>query len=244
MRDAEHTATRLVIAAERLLAAGGDEEVSLRAITRAARANPAAVHYHFGGRDELMTAVLERVLGPLTDRRRQLLEQASARHGDPPPVPALLDVAVRPELELLAKLRKRKVEVARFAGRAYRRPGAAVAGPHERQDRHVAAALLPALQHALPGVGPAELSVRLQLVRALVAAAFAAAPARGEPGPLGSDDVDEQVRRLVAFCAGGVAASQPIPALRAGSGRKRRKKQPRDNGRAGQDTAKTVVGML
>jgi len=35
---------------------------------------------------------------------------------------------------------------------------------------------------------------------------LATAPEPDEPGPLGPDDVDKRVRRLVAFCAAGMAA--------------------------------------
>jgi len=70
------TPARLVSAAERLFAEGGEEATSLRAITRAARSNAAAVHYHFGGRDELLRAVLDRQLGPLNGQRTHLIERA------------------------------------------------------------------------------------------------------------------------------------------------------------------------
>lgn len=58
------TRVRLLIAAERLLLASGYEQVSVRAICTEAGANPAAVHYHFGSKDALVTALLEDRLGP------------------------------------------------------------------------------------------------------------------------------------------------------------------------------------
>ena len=74
MTTSDDTPSRLVVAAERLFAEQGEEATSLRAITRAAMSNAAAVHYHFGGRDGLLRAVLDRHLGPLAARRRHLLE--------------------------------------------------------------------------------------------------------------------------------------------------------------------------
>src|SRR4030088_570509 len=78
MSAPDHTAARLVAAAERLFAQGGEEATSLRAITREARSNAAAVHYHFGGRDELLRALVDQHLGPLSGLRERLLEQAAA----------------------------------------------------------------------------------------------------------------------------------------------------------------------
>jgi AcrR family transcriptional regulator len=206
MSDPDHTAARLVAAAERLFAEGGEEATSLRAITREARSNAAAVHYHFGGRDELLRAVLDQYLGPLAERRSRLLDLTKVHHGEPVPVEALIEAAVRPDLELLAALRDGRVQVARFLGRAYTLPGAAVAELVERQFGALARQALPMLRQSLPAVNEANLRQRLRLVMAGVVFLFATAPDPGAAGPLGSDDVDEQVRRLVAFCAAGMSA--------------------------------------
>ena len=69
MSDLDDTPARLVAAAERLFAEGGEEATSLRAVTREAISNAAAVHYHFGGRDGLLRAVLDRHLAGRQERR-------------------------------------------------------------------------------------------------------------------------------------------------------------------------------
>ncbi|MEO9326583.1 TetR/AcrR family transcriptional regulator [Gordonia aurantiaca] len=60
-------ATREVLldAAERLFLSEGYDRVSVRSICAAADVNPAAVHYHFGTKDDLTIALLEARLGPL-----------------------------------------------------------------------------------------------------------------------------------------------------------------------------------
>ena len=58
-------------------------------------------------------------------------QAAVAAHGEPVPVPALVEAALRPDLELLAKLRKHRVEVARFLGRAYASSGEPVVAAGE-----------------------------------------------------------------------------------------------------------------
>ncbi|WP_460305016.1 TetR/AcrR family transcriptional regulator [Actinocorallia aurea] len=60
---------RLLDAAAKLFAEQGYDAVSVRAVNKAAGMNPAAVHYHFGSKEALATAVLERGLGDLWDAR-------------------------------------------------------------------------------------------------------------------------------------------------------------------------------
>ncbi len=213
MRDVDDTPARLVAAAERLFAEAGEEATSLRAVTRAARSNAAAVHYHFGGRDELTRAVLERQLGPLNVRRLQLLDRAVERHGDPAPVPALLEAVARPDLELLAKLRRNRVLVARFLGRAHTSSGKPVVEFLDGQFERWAVRLIPLLRNSLPDVDAADVKLRLRLCRDVLAQIFATAPDPDQPGPLGTDDVDEQVRRIVAFCAAGLATPSTRTAI-------------------------------
>jgi AcrR family transcriptional regulator len=74
----DSTATRLLDAAERIFAEQGIEAASVRAITAAAGANIAAVHYHFGSKQDLLQALLERRVTAMHDSRRPLLHAALA----------------------------------------------------------------------------------------------------------------------------------------------------------------------
>jgi AcrR family transcriptional regulator len=94
----EPTATRLLDAAERIFAEQGVEAASVRAITQAAGANIAAVKYHFGSKQELVEALLERRVTEMHDARRPLLDHALAA-----PTVTARDIAavwVRPLAEL------------------------------------------------------------------------------------------------------------------------------------------------
>ena len=202
--SASQTPERLVAAAERLFAHGGEEATSLRAIAREARSNAAAVHYHFGGRDQLLRAVLDRQLGPVQERRLALLDEAESQaRGRPVPVPVLVEAIVRPDLELLATLRRKRLPVAHFLGRTHASEGAAVAAYHREQFDRLAARLLPLLAQSLPDLGAAELAARLRWVFATVVAQFGAA---GDTA-----DTPTQLARLVAFAAAGLAAAPADP---------------------------------
>lgn len=63
-------------AAERLFLESSIDEVSLRAIVRAAgQKNQSALQYHFGGRSGLIAAILERRMLQLEQRRAELLSR-------------------------------------------------------------------------------------------------------------------------------------------------------------------------
>ena len=73
----ENGAKRTMLdAAERLVAAKGFDSVSIRDVTGAAKANVAAVNYHFGSREGLLDLVITHVLEPLCAERIARLEAA------------------------------------------------------------------------------------------------------------------------------------------------------------------------
>ena len=68
---------RLLEAAERLFADRGIDGVSLAELTRAAGlGNTGAVHHYFGGREELLEAIVEQHRADLDARRDELLDEA------------------------------------------------------------------------------------------------------------------------------------------------------------------------
>ena len=95
------TKQRLLDAAERLFAQAGFHAASLRAITGEAGANLAAVSYHFGSKEGLMEAVIDRRLTPLNAQRTAALDAALAAaeaDGRPPTVRQILRAFIEPTL--------------------------------------------------------------------------------------------------------------------------------------------------
>ena len=93
------TRDRLVEAANRAFAEYGILGASLVEVTRqAGQRNRGAVHYHFGGRDELLAAVLEQHVDFLAKREGELLAVAKTHPDDD--VASVLEAIVRPAVEL------------------------------------------------------------------------------------------------------------------------------------------------
>src|SRR5258708_25733138 len=89
----ENSGSRIIDAAERLFIRDGIDATSLRAVTREAGVNVAAIHYYFGSRDELLRAVLDRIVTPVNERRLVLLDQGlAANRGRPLAVQELLPI--------------------------------------------------------------------------------------------------------------------------------------------------------
>jgi AcrR family transcriptional regulator len=90
----------LITAAERLFAANGVDGVSLREIMRAAgQRNTTSLQYHFGDRDGLLRALIDKHSRTVSIRREALLERLDVQ-----PDPRLRDVAAAFVAPLVAKL--------------------------------------------------------------------------------------------------------------------------------------------
>lgn len=81
-RGSADAPTELIAAAERLFSARGIDGVSLREITREAnQRNTTALQYHFGDRDGLLRALVEKHMDTVAVRRAALLDNLEGRSG-------------------------------------------------------------------------------------------------------------------------------------------------------------------
>ncbi|MFN0090765.1 MAG: TetR family transcriptional regulator [Acidimicrobiales bacterium] len=154
------TVDLLLDAAEVEFASAGIETGSLRRIMREAGADPGAVHYHFGGREALAAAVLERILIPLNLRRLELLDAAVA--AGRPATSQLIDALVRPDVEAAHLLHARSPGRARLIGAIYIRPADFVAATVAGHFAPVADAFRPHLETALPHLAFGDIAWRVR----------------------------------------------------------------------------------
>src|SRR5690349_4125132 len=91
------TKQRILDAAEKLIAEQGYAATSLRQIIAEAGVNLAAVHYHFGSKDELLASLIQRKVGPVNETRLQRLSAYEAEaKGKAVPVRKILDAFLTP----------------------------------------------------------------------------------------------------------------------------------------------------
>lgn len=101
-RDATATRNLLIDAAEQVFAEQGIGQANLRDIHRiAGQSNKSALHYHFGSRDRLLDAVMERHRGRVDPLRSAMVGPLRAAPA-PPSVAAILDALVAPLAAQLA----------------------------------------------------------------------------------------------------------------------------------------------
>jgi AcrR family transcriptional regulator len=102
-RTKRTTKDKLMDAAEKLFARRGFHGASLRDITTAAGVDLALVNYHFGSKNELLAAVIERRGGILNEERLQRLAAVRSNASpNPPSTEAVVDAFFDPILERLA----------------------------------------------------------------------------------------------------------------------------------------------
>ena len=194
------TKDRILEVAERLFAERGIAGTSLRAVTAEAGANVAAVHYHFGSKEDLTRAVVLRRAEPVNAERLRRLDAIEAEAGpDGPGVESILEAFFRAPVRLWAE-------------------GGETAASfllHEPVDRiqplvmevmgEVARRFLAALARALPHLPPQEVAERFQLVIGVLIHVLSGRM-RWEPQPIPVRSVDGRVRVLVDTLAAALRA--------------------------------------
>ena len=102
------TPVRILDAAESLFAARGFDDVSVRSITNEAEVRLNLLWYHFGSKEQLFEAVVDRRLAVINDHRRDALAALAARLADEgragsQTVAEVLDAFIRPYVELAVR---------------------------------------------------------------------------------------------------------------------------------------------
>jgi AcrR family transcriptional regulator len=193
------TKQKILDTAERLFGERGYAAVSLRQVIGEAEVNVAAVHYHFGSKEDLLDAVLLRKIGPLTVERLARLERVEAAAGDgPPDLEGVLEAFLTPT----AEMGMQNPGFVRFMGRMLTE--GMMPGIVERHLQDTARRFIGALGRAVPHLATDELLLRIHFMIGAMAHTLTAAPIMaaetGPPDPL------VRMRCLVAFLSAGFRA--------------------------------------
>jgi AcrR family transcriptional regulator len=205
------TRERLLDVAERLFSAHGFEATSGRQITIEANANIAAIHYHFGGKKELLGAVLVRRQQPITQARLERLERLTPEAS----VEDVLAAFLEPALHRGRDGDNPTARVSRLVGRLM------IEKPKDLEDIltrpfvGVLVRFLDALCVALPDLPRREVFIRLQMVLGVlihIATGMLEAPLLSDLKNTADDD-EAVLRPVIAFLAAGFRAPATIEAV-------------------------------
>ena len=201
------TKQRLLDGAEAIFAEHGFAGASLRAITRRAGANLAAVHYHYGSKAALFGAVFARRIEPINRERLTRLDalERDAR-GRPVAVEDLVRALVEPACAVVGA-DEQGARFLRLSGRMFSEPG-----DHWQPVRGLMVPLrerfVAAFAASLPGQDAASVFWRLHFVMGAMCHALATGPLLTffSEGVVDGDDLDRMVEQLVAFLTAGMGA--------------------------------------
>jgi AcrR family transcriptional regulator len=154
------TKGRLLEATENLVAEKGFDAVSVRDITGLAKANVAAVNYHFGSREGLLAAVLEHRMKPLAEERIAYLASLGEDHG----VRELLQAWVSPLVSLLVVSGLPELAYCRVMGRCMEMLASPAFPEAAKASRAVDEKLLESLEKCIPLMSRQEIEWRLHFV--------------------------------------------------------------------------------
>lgn len=203
------TKVRLLEAAERLFAKEGLSRTSLRAITCEAGVNVAAVHYHFGSKDELLVELLRRRIQPMNEERlARLAEIESRAEAAPPPLADVIRAFVEPAFRFRNEMSGQE-ELGRLFGRLYAEPEQVLESTLQEIFADTAVRFRAAFGNSLPQLTEEEIDWRFHflvavLVHTLLGRRDLAAPDRPPPPEA------ELVDRVVAFATAGMSAPMEL----------------------------------
>jgi AcrR family transcriptional regulator len=197
------TKEQIISVAERLFAERGFAGTTLRNVIGEADVNLAAVHYHFGSKEELFRAVVKQFARPIVEQELALLEQLQAG-GRVPSVEEILTAVLKPGLEFLAQAKELLPVHTQFMGRCWAEPE-----PLKSivRDEFAASmeAFLDVFQRALPDRSRSQLAWKFNLV---IAALIRVQSEAGQPLALIQSTDPEAIRsaieQLVKFLSPGM----------------------------------------
>lgn len=205
------TKKRLLDVAERLFADFGYRATSLRDITSEAGVNLASVNYHFGSKEALLAALLDRRFAPVNHRRLELLDELEASTDGAVELRDLVQAFLSPPFELHPGGTEGRRTFLRLVGRIH----------SETDDvrtvfitlfEPIISRFTTAFQHALPHLDADEVAWRIHFLVGSMAHTMMWCESFSSQGSR-CPDPSEMLESLVQFGTAGLAAPsrQPLP---------------------------------
>jgi len=193
------TKQKILDTAERLFAEHGYSATSLRHIIADAGVNLAAIHYHFGTKQDLLDQLIVRKAGPMNDRRLKLLDQFEAEAAPAAPsIEKIMEALIAP-----AVMTEKSPEFVKLFGRLISE--GLMSDIAQRHFQPMIARFMSALHKALPGIVETELQWKMRFVVGAMAHTLMSRPGTSPNGAAESPMAIS--RMLVAFVSSGLRAS-------------------------------------
>jgi AcrR family transcriptional regulator len=210
VHKADSRKTQILDAAEELFADQGFAQVSIRDIAIAAKANVAAVNYHFGSKERLFEALFARRVIPVNTMRIEMLQAAESRsRNGKPQLRELVEAFVRPPLLLGDPVSHgaQGLVMMRFLSRMLAMPKEHVF--LEAYYGEVRSRFIGRLTELLPGLPYETVLWRYNLMVGALIYALAGPqrmlrpPAAEPPQPSRHWNVEDAIAELIDFCSAG-----------------------------------------
>ena len=200
------TKTQILDATEHLIAEKAFAGTTLRNIASAAGVNLAAVHYHFGSKEDLFRAVVQRIAKPVVARQLDMLNQLKQKTVVPS-VEDLLTAFLTPPLAFISGGASPGRVPAQFMGRCRTEPEPIQSVARQEFSASMDS-FLDVLQRALPDQSRSQLDWKLDLVIAVLIQVQMQA---GKPNALLQSnrpkDIQNTISTLVDFMTPAMRAS-------------------------------------
>ena len=205
------TKERVLAAAERLFGQQGYAATSLRHVIAEAGVNLAAIHYHFGSKEDLLAALVARFADPVNRERIAMLDRLEAEASDDP-----LEVERILEAFLVPPCRLASVSSVRLMGRLYGE--GLMPSLVERHFRPTGKRFVQALRRVLPDITDEEFFWRVDFMIGSMAHVMVRSQVAGD-SPQGTDEPPDispgsrgarRLACLVAFLSAGFRAPAAV----------------------------------
>jgi AcrR family transcriptional regulator len=197
------TKEQIITVAEEMFAEHGFVGTTLRNVVSKAGVNIAAVHYHFGSKEELFRAVVARFAHPVVEQELNLLSELKARD-ELPSVEEILLAMLKPSLDILSQDEDTRLIRAKFMGRCRTEPEPFQSIAYE-EFAPATEAFLDVLQRVLPEQSRSQLGWKLDLV---ITALIRILMEAGKPYALlktsDPEDIQTTIQQLVRFFSPGM----------------------------------------
>ena len=217
---ASDTKARILDAAERLFADHGFPTTSLRDITQEAGVNLAAVNYHFGSKEALLIAVLERTTTPVNQARLEQLDELEAAGGDAPvPTEQLVRAFLTPMFEKWWKWGQSVPKFLKLVGRVHAEVDQELRAKFLKQFDIVFRRFSRAFQRSLPKLDAVEVHWRVLFLIGSMAHTMTWGESIIATDANARRDPEEIFEALIQFATAGMAAPVARPVARPTSRR-------------------------